>query len=198
MMSNILTFKIVYEEPIMLNPKIFVFAAIIVLGGVLGAIFLTTSNTDPSQDGSSQEISNQVEPINIQLEDVTILEVSDRAAVLEIQFKLDNPNTRSVIAQQLKYSLFASADSEEYKIVSGEIGQRPEGMVDGSNYYTLLSNSSIILKDKIVLDYPGNSPELMNILENSNTSWRVTGDVFFNLSSMTSGHENELHFESSK
>jgi len=197
-MSNILTFKIVYEEPIMLNPKIFVFAAIIVLGGVLGAIFLTTSNTDPSQDGSSQEISNQVEPINIQLEDVTILEVSDRAAVLEIQFKLDNPNTRSVIAQQLKYSLFASADSEEYKIVSGEIGQRPEGMVDGSNYYTLLSNSSIILKDKIVLDYPGNSPELMNILENSNTSWRVTGDVFFNLSSMTSGHENELHFESSK
>ena len=182
----------------MLNPKIFVFAAIIVLGGVLGAIFLTTSNTDPSQDGSSQEISNQVEPINIKLEDVTILEVSDRAAVLEIHFKLDNPNTRSVIAQQLKYSLFASADSEEYKIVSGEIGQRPEGMVDGSNYYTLLSNSSIILKDKIVLDYPGNSPELMNILENSNTSWRVTGDVFFNLSSMTSGHENELHFESSK
>ena len=197
-MSDILTFKIVYEKSIMLNPKIFVFAAIIVLGGVLGAIFLTTSNTDPSQDGSSQEISNQVEPINIKLEDVTILEVSDRAAVLEIQFKLDNPNTRSVIAQQLKYSLFASADSEEYKIVSGEIGQRPEGMVDGSNYYTLLSNSSIILKDKIVLDYPGNSPELMNILENSNTSWRVTGDVFFNLSSMTSGHENELHFESSK
>ena len=182
----------------MLNPKIFVFAAIIVLGGVLGGIFLTTSNTDPSQDGSSQEISNQVEPINIQLEEVTILEVSDRAAVLEIQFKLDNPNTRSVIAQQLKYSLFASVDSEEYKIVSGEIGQRPEGMVDGSNYYTLLSNSSIILKDKIILDYPGNSPELMNILENSNTSWRVTGDVFFNLSSMTSGHENELHFESSK
>ena len=197
-MSNILTFKIVYEKSIMLNPKIFVFAAIIVLGGVLGAIFLTTSNTDPSQDGSSQEISNQVEPINIKLEDVTILEVSDRAAVLEIQFKLDNPNTRSVIAQQLKYSLFASVDSEEYKIVSGEIGQRPEGMVDGSNYYTLLSNSSIILKDKIVLDYPGNSPELMNILENSNTSWRVTGDVFFNLSSMTSGHENEIHFESSK
>ena len=197
-MSNILTFKIVYEKPIMLNPKIFVFAAIIILGGVLGAIFLTTSSTDPSQDGSSQEISNQVEPINIQLEDVTVLEVSDRAAVLEIQFKLDNPNTRSVIAQQLKYSLFASADSEEYKIISGEIGQRPEGMVDGSNYYTLLSNSSIILKDKIVLDYPGNSPELMNILENSNTSWRVTGDVFFNLSSMTSGHENELHFESRK
>ena len=182
----------------MLNPKIFVFAAIIVLVGILGAIFLSSSNIDTSGNTSNQETTNQVEPIKIQLEDVLILEVSDRAAVLEIQFKLDNPNARSVIAQQLKYSLFASDGSNEFKIYSGEIGERPEGMVDSSNYYTLLSNSSIILKDKIVLEYPGNSPELMTILENSNTSWRTTGDVFFNLSSMTSGHENEIHFESSK
>ena len=54
------------------------------------------------------------------------------------------------------------------------------------------------MKDKIVLDYPGNSPELMAILENSDQSWRVEGDVFFNLSSMTSGQENEVHFESRK
>jgi len=182
----------------LLNPKIFVFAAIIVLVGILGAIFMSSSNIDTSNNTSDQEASNQVEPIKIQLEDVSILEISDRAAVLEIQFKLDNPNTRSVIAQQLKYSLFATDDSNEYKIYSGDIGERPEGMVDSSNYYTLLSNSSIILKDKIVLEYPGNSPELMAILENSNTIWRVTGDVFFNLSSMTSGHENEIHFESSK
>jgi len=159
---------------------------------------MTSSTIDTSQDGSAQEIPNQVEPINVQLEEVTILEVSDRAAILEIQLKLDNPNARSVIAQQLKYSLYASSGSDEYKITAGEIGQRPEGMVDGSNYYTLLSNNSIVLKDKIVLDYPGNSPELMEILENSNTSWRISGDVFFNLSSMTSGHENEIHFESKK
>ena len=89
-------------------------------------------------------------------------------------------------------------DSEEFKITTGTIGSRPEGMVDGSNYYTLLSNNSVVLKDKIVLDSPGNSPELMSILESSNPSWRVEGDVFFNLSSMTSGQENEIHFESRK
>jgi hypothetical protein len=103
-----------------------------------------------------------------------------------------------VIAQLLQYSLYASDDSEEYKITTGTIGTRPTGMVDGSNYYTLLSNNSIVLKDKIVLDYPGNSPELMAILENSDQSWRVEGSVFFNLSSMTSGQENEMHFESTK
>ncbi len=70
-------------------------------------------------------------------------------------------------------------------------------MVDGSNYYTLLSNNSVVLKDKLVLDYPGNSPELMSILESSNPSWRAEGAVIFNLSSMTSGQENEIHFDSS-
>ena len=181
-----------------MNPKIFVFIAITVLVGILGAIFLSSSTVDNSGDGVTQETSNQVTPINIQIENVSILEVTDRAAVIEIQFKLDNPNSRSVIAQQIKYSLFASMGSDELKIYSGDIGDRPEGMVDASNYYTILSESSIILKDKIVLEYPGNSPELMAVLENSETDWRVSGDAFFNLSSMTSGHENEIHFESKK
>lgn len=180
---------------ILLNPKIFVFVAIAVLVGILGVIFMSTSTTEISEEGSVQEIPNQVQPITIELEDITILQVSDRAATIEIEFKLDNPNSRSVIAQQLKYSLYASNESEELKLASGEIGSRPEGMVDGSNYYTLLSKSSIVLKDKIVLEYPGNSPELMSILESSNPNWRVEGDVFFNLSSMTSGQENEIHFE---
>ena len=68
-------------------------------------------------------------------------------------------------------------------------------MVGGSDYFTLLSNNSIILKDKITLKSPGNSPELMSILENPDTEWRVKGTVFFNLSSMTSGQENEVNFE---
>ena len=183
---------------ILLNPKIFVIAAIAVLVGIIGAIFVSTSTSDTLDEGSTQEIQSQVEPVTIELESVEILQVSERAAILEIKFKLDNPNSRSVIAQQLKYSLYGSSGSEEYKISSGEIGKRPEGMVDGSNYYTLLSNNSIVLKDKITLQSPGNSPELMLILESSNPSWRVEGDVFFNLSSMTSGQENEIHFELTK
>ncbi|TFH01680.1 MAG: hypothetical protein E4G77_03180 [Nitrosopumilus sp.] len=179
-----------------MNPKIFVVAAIAIMVGVLGVIYVTTSTSDTTNDGSAQELQNQVESITIELQDVSILQVSDRAAIIEIQFKLDNPNSRSVIAQLLQYSLYASDNSEEYKIASGQIGSRPEGMVDGSNYYTLLSNNSIVLKDKIVLDYPGNSPELMSLLESSNPSWRAEGNVIFNLSSMTSGQENEIHFES--
>jgi len=169
-----------------------------IMVSVLGIILMMTSTGEDLEEGSAQEIKSQVEPISIELENVSILQVTERAATIEIEFKLDNPNSRSVIAQQLQYALYASDGSDEYKITSGEIGSRPEGMVDGSNYYTLLSNNFIILKDKIVLNSPGNSPELMSILESNNPSWRVEGDVFFNLSSMTSGQENEIHFESTK
>jgi len=181
---------------ILVNSKIFVIATIAVLVGVLGVISITTSNIDSSDEGSAQEIKNQAQPITVEIEDISNLQVSERAAIIEIKFKLDNPNSRSVIANLLTYSIYASSDSEEYKMDSGTIGSRPEGMVDGSDYYTILSHNSIILKDKLILDYPGNSPELMSILESSNPSWRVEGDVFFNLSSMTSGQENEVHFES--
>jgi len=165
------------------------------LVGVLGVISITTSNIGTSDEGSTQEIQNQVQLITVELEDISILQVSERAAIIEIKFKLDNPNSRSVIANFLTYSLYASSDSEEYKIDSGAIGSRPEGIVDGSDYYTILSNNSIVLKDRLILEYPGNSPEMMSILESSNPSWRIEGDVFFNLSSMTSGQENQLHFE---
>lgn len=172
--------------------------AIVVLVGILGVIFISTSNINTSQDGSAQEISNQVKPVTVELEEVSILQISERAATIEIQFKLNNPNSRSVIAQMLHYSLFALNDSGELKITSGEIGSRSTGMVDGSNYYTILSNNSVTLKDKIVIEYPGNSPELMAVLESNDPIWKTEGTVFFNLSSMTSGQENEIRFESTK
>jgi hypothetical protein len=180
----------------MLNPKILLIAAIAIMIGILGVIFMMTSTNDASIEGSDQKLPNQVEPITIKLEEVSILQVSTRAVILEIQFKLDNPNPRSVIAQLLQYSLYVSDGSEEFKVASGQIGSRPEGMVDGSNYYTLLSNNSVVLKDKITLESPGNNPELMTLFEGSNQIWRAEGDVVFNLSSITSGQENEIHFES--
>ena len=76
--------------------------------GVLGVISISTSNIDTSNDGSTQEIKNKVQLITVELEDISILQVSERVAIIEIKFKLDNPNSRSVIANLLTYSLFAS------------------------------------------------------------------------------------------
>ena len=182
-----------------MNSKIFVLVAIIGLAAALGVILLSGSSfvSNTSED-ITKEISQvpQIQPISVELADISIIEVTKRDARIEITFKLSNPNPSSILVQVMDYQLFETGYSNEKQISGGQIGSRPEGMVEfGSDYYVLLGKNSILLKDKIVLKNTGNTPELWSALESNTAKWRVSGDVFYNQSSMTSGQENELHFE---
>ena len=181
-----------------MNPKIFVGAAVAILAVIIGGILLAGPSMiiEPSNENSEVQGIQQVQPLKIELDDIAVTKISERSATIEIAFRIINPNQRSVIVQTMDYQLFETGYSESEQISGGQIGSRPEGMVEfGSNYYTLLGENSIVLRDKIILSNSGNTPELWNDLESNTASWRVTGDVFYNLSSMTSGQENELHFE---
>lgn len=180
-----------------MNPKIFVGAAVAALAVILGGILMMgPSIVIEDQVGSQVRSIPQAEPLQIELEDISVTKISERTATIEIAFKISNPNQRSMIVQVMDYQLFETGYSETEQISGGQIGNRPEGMVEfGSNYYTLLGENSIILRDKITLKNSGNTPELWAALETDTASWKVSGDVFYNLSSMTSGQENELHFE---
>lgn len=184
-----------------MNPKIFVGAAVAILAVILGGILLAGPSMiiEPPNENSEVKGVQQALPLQIELDDIVVTKISERSATIEIAFKIINPNQRSVIVQTMDYQLFETGYSEFEQISGGQIGSRPEGMVEfGSNYYTLLGENEIVLRDKITLTNSGNTPELWAALESNTASWRVTGDVFYNLSSMTSGQENELHFEFTK
>ena len=185
-----------------MNPKIFVGIAIAALAVILGSILLvgpTMVVSSPENSSPETQILQQVKPLEIELEDISVSKISERSATIEIAFKISNPNPRSVIVQTMDYQLFETGYSKSEQISGGEIGSRPTGMVEfGSNYYTLLGENSIVLRDKIILKNTGNTPELWRDFEDGTNTWRVSGDVFYNLSSMTSGQENELHFEFTK
>ena len=185
-----------------MNPKIFVGVAVAALAAILGGILLVgPSNVVESQDGTLPEtqIIPQAQPLQIELDDISVTKISERSATIEIAFKISNPNPRTIIVQTMDYQLFETGYSESEQISGGQIGTRPEGMVEfGSNYYTILGENSIILKDTITLRNSGNTPALWAALEDNTATWRTSGDVFYNLSSMTSGQENELHFEFTK
>jgi hypothetical protein len=179
-----------------MNPKIFIGAAVAVLVVILGGILLTgpTMTIGSQNDPTSNTI--QVDPLRIELEDISVKKISERSVTINIAFKILNPNPGAVIVQTMDYQLFETGYSEYEQISGGEIGSRPTGMVEfGSNYYVLLGENSILLKEDIVLKNSGNTPQLWTDLANNTASWRVTGDVYYNLSSMTSGQENQLHFE---
>ena len=148
------------------------------------------------QGGTENQGVSEVRPLQIELEDLSVERVSERTATINIAFKIINPNPRAVIVQTMDYQLFETDYSDFEQISGGEIGSRPTGMVEfGSNYYTLLGENSIILKETIDLKGSENTSELWGILKADDQSWRVSGTVFYNLSSMTSGQENKLNFE---
>jgi LEA14-like dessication related protein len=185
-----------------MNPKIFVGIAVAALVAILGGILLMgPTMVVESQNETSSETQSitKVEPLQIELEDISVTKISARSAAINIAFKISNPNPTAVIVQTMDYQLFETGYSDSEQISGGEIGSRPTGMVEfGSNYYVLLGENSITLKETIALKNSGNTPELWTSLEDNTATWRVTGDVFYNLSSMTSGQENELHFEFTK
>ena len=185
-----------------MNRKIFLGVAIAGLMAILGGILLVGPTMVIAPQGETPVESQNtilVKPLEIELDDISVTQISERAATIKIAFKIINPNPGAVIVQTLDYQLFETGYSESEQISGGEIGSRPTGMVEfGSNYYVLLGDNSIILKDTIHLKNSGNTPELWTNLEDNTATWRVSGDVFYNLSSLTSGQENELHFEFTK
>jgi len=181
-----------------MNPKIFVGVACAILIAVLGGILLVGPTMVVAPLNNNSEPSNvlQIKPLEVKLSEITVENISERNATIKVAFEIINPNPRAVIVQTMDYQLYETTYSESEQIAGGEIGSRPEGMVEfGSNYYTLLGNNSIILNEKISLKGSENTSELWKILQSDSPTWRVTGDVYYNLSSMTSGQENQIHFE---
>ena len=182
-----------------MNPKIFVFVAVVALAAVLGIVLFSSSTVfDPLQSPQDTTAAPppQLTPIVVELEDISILEINDRHARIEIKFNVSNPNTTSVLVQVMDYQLYETGFSELVQISGGQIGNRPEGMVEfGNNYFVLLGNNSLLLKDVITINNTGSTPELWSAMQDGTARWKVTGDVFYNVSSMTSGQENTVHFE---
>ena len=182
-----------------MNPKIFVVVAVVVLAGVLGLVLFSSSTLlgDSQQSNSTtSSLPAQLDPIIVKLEDVSILEVNERAATIGVEFVLENPNTTSVLVQVMDYQLYETGFSESVQVSGGQMGNRPEGMVEfGNNYFVLLGENSLVLKDKVVLSNTGSMPELWSAIWSDTAKWKITGDVFYNLSSMTSGQESIVHFE---
>jgi hypothetical protein len=194
------TFKKRIQEFKPLNSKIFVGAAAGGLAIVLAVIaFSGTLISDVSDGVFSPFQEPEVLPLEIEFHNLSVLEISERQATLDIDFIVSNPNFKSVMLQRLKYTVF----HDDTRIVAGEVGSSPTGFVDTSNYYLILNERPVTLGEKFIVKNTGDA-ELWEKLEMSLAegkialNWRITVDAFSNLSSLTSGQENIASFEFTK
>ena len=182
-----------------MNPRIFVGVAVVALVAVLFLFGFTGTSviSDVSEDEfftSPSDLGQTVLPLEIDLHDLSILEVSEKRATLQVEFKVTNPNFKSVMLQLIKYSIY----HDDELIEVGEIGTRPEGGITSPNYFIILNERPLIVGEKFTIKNTGNTPELWQVLNNDELNWRVTAEIFYNLSSLTSGQENTSTFDFSK
>lgn len=177
-----------------MNPKFViggVIASFVIIIAIIG--FSGTSIINDIHMGGivSPETPREVLPLLIELEDISIMEVNERAATIGVEFKISNPNYKSIILNSIKYEIYEN----NVRIKTSQIGESPTGMVASSNYFTILSETPTILKDKITIQNTGNLPEFWDALTSNTPKWKITGEASFNLSSMTAGGENQITFE---
>jgi len=173
------------------NPRIFVGAAASVLIAILVVFWLFASDIE---GGFFSPSTQEVLPLEIELFDFSVLEVAEKRATLEIKFKVSNPNFKSVMLQHIKYSVYHN----DARIAAGEVGSSPEGFLASPNYFIILNERPSIIGEKFTIMNTGNTPELWETLTKNELNWRVSGEAFFNLSSITAGQENILKFDFSK
>ena len=179
-----------------MNPRIPVigvvgaFAVVILIVAYSGTSVIDDTSGEARLGSSSGTV---IEPLVIDLDEIIIKDVDERTAYVEIAFKVTNPNYKSVILEMIRYNVY----EDGMKIGTKSIGDRaaPGGLVSASNYFTILSDRPSIIKDDFTIKNDGNIPDLWKALENDTPQWRVSGEAYYNLSSMTAGGENQITFE---
>ena len=178
-----------------MNSKILLGIIAAGLGGVIGFVGFSGSQiiNDVTEEGLGKVSSSPIEviPIKIELAKLSVLSVTEQEAQIQIDFEITNPNYKSVILQIIKYELY----DDGKRIVAGQIGERAEGAIAGSNYFTILRDNPQIIGDTITIKNTGIDQEFWSALSNNKIQWLVKGEAYFNLSSMTSGQENIISFE---
>jgi len=181
-----------------LNSKLIGVGIVAAFAIIIGIVGFSSPNFIDDVSGGSlfspSETPREVLPLEIQLKDISILEVTERAARIQVEFTVTNPNIKSVILHIIKYELYEN----DVRIAVKTIGTRPVSMLEGSNYFTILSEKSTTLKDKVTITNTGNLPELWAALSNNTPQWKIKGAAIYNLSSITAGGENEVFFEFTK
>ena len=199
-MHFISTFKKCVQEAKSMNPRIFVGAAAGVLAVILVVFTLSgTSVVSDVEGGFFSPSTQEVQPLDIELFDFSIIEITEKQATLEVKFKFSNPNFKSIMLHSIKYSIY----HDDVRIAVEEIGSTPEGFLASPNYFIITNERPVPIGEKFTIMNTGKTSELWEALTNWKNSdeelnWRISGEAFFNLSSITAGYENIIEFNFSK
>ncbi|MDW0142194.1 MAG: hypothetical protein QOK82_03660 [Nitrososphaeraceae archaeon] len=124
----------------------------------------------------NQDALKDAIPPELSIKDIRAEIIDDNTGNFSIIFNFFNPNKGTVILEMISYNVYSNST----RIVSGDIGNRPEGFVDSQDsIFPLIGNGTLILKDKKIIE-TSNNLNLSQISRNNELSeFLVNGTYFF-------------------
>ncbi|HEY7226611.1 MAG TPA: hypothetical protein VH481_00610 [Nitrososphaeraceae archaeon] len=124
----------------------------------------------------NQEALKDSKPPELSIKDIKTGKVDNGTGNFSIIFNVFNPNKGTVILESISYNAYSNST----RIASGDIGNRPEGLVDSQDsIFPVIGNGTLILKDKKIIQTNKdlNMSQIANIINNPN--FVVNGSYFY-------------------
>ena len=154
--------------------------------GIMNMNFVEASIFNFNDDAVKEAV-----PPKLSIKNITTNIVDDKTGNLSIIFDVYNPNKITIMVESISYNVYSNST----RIVSGDIGQRPEGFIDSQDsIFPVIGNGTLILKDKKVID-TSRGLNLSQIATNNGTSqFLVNGTSSFKQTSsfQSTGGEQEF------
>lgn len=173
--------------------------AVGILGIIIGAIAILPNTgllkeivpENVKLPGRLSTISEELKPLEVELDDISISSVTEKETTLELKFAVSNPNDKTILLEMIGYNIYESGVS----VGHGEVGERLGGQVASSNYYTILSGYPLAISSKLTIKNTGSNPEFWSALQDGTPKWRVSGEAFYSTTSAFSGIAGSTVFD---
>lgn len=149
---------------------------------------------NPQVPGGLKAASTEIKPVVVTINKTSVLSFSNKESIIDTKFDVANPNDVTVILEAITYDLYENG----ILVGHGQIGERLEGALESSNYYTLVEHYTNQLDGKVILENTGNTPELWSALQKNDTKWSIVGEAFFNTNTVLSGQPGSITFNSTQ
>ena len=130
-------------------------------------------------------------PPELSIKNITANIVDDKTGNLSIIFDVYNPNKITIMLESVSYNVYSNST----RIVSGDIGQRPEGFIDSQDsIFPVIGNGTLVLKDKKIIDTSRGLNLSKIAASNGIPEFLVNGTYFFKQTSsfQSTGGEKEF------
>jgi hypothetical protein len=137
------------------------------------------------------QTSNSQKQIRISITNLTVNRINDNDSNVQVSFDVTNPSERTIILEEIQYNIIV----KNTKLVSGSIGQKLEGfLTPAADIYPIIGNSSIMLKDKKMIDRHNFDSTIWNNFDQGKTSATINGTISYKSTTGLESNRSEKDF----